>query len=89
MREGALIGKPATRNGGAGGVVRPHPGQSAHAVPPHRQRRGIGHPVLGRATDRPRLAARARSRGPGAERLYVLPVVVVPVGRSSSAPLTR
>ncbi|MGW2028420.1 DUF4232 domain-containing protein [Streptomyces decoyicus] len=27
-----FVGKPATRNGDAGGVVRLHPGQSAHAV---------------------------------------------------------
>ncbi|MFI9075451.1 DUF4232 domain-containing protein [Streptomyces sioyaensis] len=31
-RDGSAVGKPATRAGGSGGVVRLQPGQSAHAV---------------------------------------------------------
>ncbi|MGA5562005.1 DUF4232 domain-containing protein [Streptomyces platensis] len=31
-RDGSPVGKPATREGGAGGVVRLQPGQSAHAL---------------------------------------------------------
>ncbi|MCX4638772.1 DUF4232 domain-containing protein [Streptomyces sp. RPA4-5] len=31
-RDGSPVGKPATRDGGAGGVVRLQPGQSAHAL---------------------------------------------------------
>ncbi|MFD5398410.1 DUF4232 domain-containing protein [Streptomyces sp. NPDC127097] len=31
-RDGSPVGKPATREGGAGGVVRLRPGQSAHAL---------------------------------------------------------
>ncbi|MEW9516346.1 DUF4232 domain-containing protein [Streptomyces tubercidicus] len=31
-RDGSPVGKPATRGGGAGGVVRLQPGQSAHAL---------------------------------------------------------
>lgn len=31
-RDGSPVGKPATREGGAGGVVRLKPGQSAHAL---------------------------------------------------------
>ncbi|MEU9123947.1 DUF4232 domain-containing protein [Streptomyces sp. NPDC048506] len=31
-RDGSAVGKPASREGGAGGVVRLQPGQSAHAV---------------------------------------------------------
>ncbi|MFJ6752593.1 MULTISPECIES: DUF4232 domain-containing protein [unclassified Streptomyces] len=32
QRDGSSVGKPATREGGAGGSVRLQPGQSAHAV---------------------------------------------------------
>ncbi|GAB7029396.1 DUF4232 domain-containing protein [Streptomyces sp. NPDC021749] len=32
QRDGSPVGKPATRSGGPGGVVRLQPGQSAHAV---------------------------------------------------------
>ncbi|BDM70451.1 hypothetical protein HEK616_39380 [Streptomyces nigrescens] len=32
QRDGSPVGKPATREGGPGGVVRLQPGQSAHAV---------------------------------------------------------
>ncbi|MGW7491527.1 DUF4232 domain-containing protein [Streptomyces sp. NPDC054786] len=31
-RDGSAVGKPATREGGSGGVVRLQPGQSAHAL---------------------------------------------------------
>ncbi|MGW3008076.1 DUF4232 domain-containing protein [Streptomyces sp. NPDC001219] len=31
-RDGSTVGKPATRSGGAGGVVRLQPGQSAHTL---------------------------------------------------------